>query len=244
MIPIDEFNTLNLKLFPAYPPPPPLAPHYVPLATVRLSALTDENWDLTMLRILPFIDGVRSIRAISREADADYKLVRKAIAHLVYYGCVMILDVFHFGASYAPTADMSSFVIDSEMQEEARGYVLSPDITGKRLTIRDSINTTRLVELYCSLKQGLSVRSWCLENAEVVGVLDVRRFITFGVIKGILYRVHKYAVATGSIENAGELEKFLDGTHCFDEICTELIIGERELLTRLKVLGDIQIIQR
>ena len=41
------------------------------------------------------------------------------------------------------------------------------------------------------------------------------------------------------------LDRFLDGTHCFDEICTELAISERELLARLKGKGgDVQIICR
>ena len=40
------------------------------------------------------------------------------------------------------------------------------------------------------------------------------------------------------------LEKFLDGTHCFDEICTELMISEKELGQRLKARGDVQIICR
>ena len=30
------------------------------------------------------------------------------------------------------------------------------------------------------------------------------------------------------------LSKYLDGTHCFDQICTELEISERELTARLK----------
>ncbi len=46
------------------------------------------------------------------------------------------------------------------------------------------------------------------------------------------------------IEVDKELERFLDGTHCFDEICTELMISEKELGQRLKARGDVQIICR
>ena len=105
--------------------------------------------------------------------------------------------------------------------------------------------------------------------------LDIRRFITFGVIRGFLYRVHKYAVktsggavdsgpngrrrggsglllagpgaasATGSTKTEGmSLMKFLDGMHCFDEICTELQMGEKEILAQLKAYGDVQIIHK
>jgi hypothetical protein len=267
MIPIDESNTLNIKLFPAYPTPPPLSPHNVPLATVKLSALTDNNWDLTMLRILPFIDGVNSIRGIARLADADYKLVRKAVAHLVYYGCVTLLDIFNFAASYATSSEIASLVADTDMQEEGRRYSITADTTNHhndRLShLKAQIDGTRLVELYCSLKQGQSIKNWCMEHSDIVGVLDVRRFITFGVIKGFLYRVHKYALLvppssnlrTGNVGNFGlmspkvaqhglELTRMLDGNHCFDEICTDLMISERELIRTLKSMGDVQIIQR
>ena len=45
-------------------------------------------------------------------------------------------------------------------------------------------------------------------------------------------------------EGDRELERFLDGTHCFDEICTDLMISEKELGQRLKARGDVQIICR
>ena len=276
MIPIDASNTLNIKLFPTYPPPPPLYAHHVPLATVRLQDLVDENWDLTMLRVLPWIDGVNSVKQIALLADADFKLVRKAIRHLLYYGCVLLLDIFSFGAIYAPTPEVAAFVESKEMQVECGGYVALGEVDGfgaeREEEDKRALNGTQLAELYLSLRQGLSVKSWCMEHADVVVKIDVRRFITFGVIKGFLYRVHKYALATsihklsskrlakanfsrpkqrkeqeekmgGETENV-DLGKYLDGTHCFDEICTDLMISEKELTARLKAWGDVQIICR
>ncbi|KAL8815584.1 MAG: hypothetical protein Q9223_005290 [Gallowayella weberi] len=276
MIPIDDSNTLNIKLFPTYPPPPPLHPHHVPLSTVQLESLTDPNWDLTMLRVLPHINGVNSVKQISLLADADYKLVRKAIEHLLYYGCLLLLDIFSFSASYAPTAELVSLVEDVDMQDECARYVALPSIEGSATVSHASpINGLELVELYLKLRQGQTVKSYYIENSNIMDKLDVRRFITFGVIKGFLYRVHRYAIATSQISRGkGErkirsrqkpnrlpnvalstddtdsdphlldLERFLDGTHCFDEICTELMISEQELMTRLKDHDDVQIICR
>jgi len=272
MIPIDAANTLNIKLFPTYPPPPPLYAHHVPLSTVRLENLVDENWDLTMLRVLPWIDGVNSVKQISLLADSDFKLVKKAIRHLLYYGCVLLLDIFSFSAIYAPTESISEFVESTETQEECARYVALADnvLAGED---RSTMIGTRLAELYLSLRQGQSVKSWSMEHVDTVPKIDVRRFITFGVIKGFLYRVHKYAFATskrrvkgltrenfkhakrkekdGKAHRAEEhetedmkLEKYLDGTHCFDEICTDLMISEKELLGRLKAWGDVQILCR
>ena len=271
-IPIDEFNTLNIKLFPTYPPPPPVLPHHVPLSTVRLADLVDDNWDLTMLRILPYIDGVNSVKQISLRADADYKLTRKAVQHLLYYGCLLLLDIFQFGAIYAPTAEIAQFVENPEAQAECARYVAIPPEQDAKDTIQGKgISGTRITELYLALRQGLTVRNWYLEHQSDLLDVDVRRFITFGVIKGFLYRVHKYAISpsalkhtkaaskkqgwqakakgrskNGSISAVGELSlpQYLDGTHCFDEICTELMISEKDLNSRLQDWSDVQIIHR
>ncbi|KAI4238891.1 MAG: hypothetical protein LQ352_007834 [Teloschistes flavicans] len=275
MIPIDDSNTLNIKLFPTYPHPSPLYPYHVPLSTVRLDTLTDPNWDLTMLRVLPYIDGVNSVKQISLLADADYKLVRKAIEHLLYYGCLLLLDIFSFSAVYAPTAEIASFVEDTEMQEECARYIAVPNDGIKHNLQHDIIRGLQLVELYLALKQGQNVKSFYIKHAETMDRIDVRRFITFGVIKGFLYRVHKFAMATNptgkrkrdhklksrqktrtaavvkaqtddpdSDSHILDLEHYLDGTHCFDEICTELMISEQELTRHLKAVGDVQIISR
>lgn len=278
MIPIDASNTLNIKLFPTYPPPPPLYAHHVPLATVRLGELVDENWDLTMLRVLPWINGVNSLKQVALLADADFKLVRKAIRHLLYYGCVLLLDIFSFGAIYAPTAEVAAFVESKEMQVECGRYVALGEMDGFGAEKggeeeKRALSGAQLAELYLSLRQGHSVKSWCIEHADVVARIDVRRFITFGVIKGFLYRVHKYALASaihksgskrltkanlnrskqreerktekmgGEVEKV-DLGKYLDGTHCFDEMCTDLMVSEKELTARLKAWGDVQIICR
>ena len=274
-----------------------------------------------MLRVLPWIDGVNSVKQIALLADADLKLVRKAIRHLLYYGCVLLLDIFSFGAIYAPTPEITAFVESRDMQLECARYVTLSDAHDssadkadhKKEEEKDTLTGTQLAELYLSLKQGHSVKAWCTEHAElVVGKIDIRRFITFGVIKGFLYRVHKYAFAAtvtttitttttatitsssnkksssssaklsranlyrerqkqkeeqkqkqkhkdkkeqegGKVDGSGsgngddgseDLQRYLDGTHCFDEICTELMISEKELTARLKAWGDVQIVCR
>ncbi|KAL4869141.1 hypothetical protein BDV12DRAFT_185371 [Aspergillus spectabilis] len=401
MIPIDELNTLNVKLFPVYPLPPSVRAWQVPLFTVRYQAFLDENWDLTMQRIVPHINGVNSIRIISLLADTDFSLTCRAIRHLLYYGCLILLDIFSFSAMYAPTALFSSTIAaDESLQQECARYVntlfassitvptapaaippgfnkddlwppvgdltsslgtdsimtsasenLSPTATPSPAntstlipstagsvtgplprhspTDREVVDGVGIVELYASLKQGQSLKQWYLQHSRLLTHIDIRRFITFGIIKGFLYRVHKYAFATGnpapqfksgattprshwlssthsgpssrgpgtganspSASSAGDepaahhhpshhrsedgkdrdrvslhstsrsallydddddinflddkdLAKYLDGMHCFDQICTELEISERELTGRLKrYQGEVLIIHR
>ncbi|OOF97244.1 hypothetical protein ASPCADRAFT_505639 [Aspergillus carbonarius ITEM 5010] len=405
MIPIDELNTLNIKLFPVYPAPPPVKAWHVPLFTVRYQTFMDENWDLTMQRIVPHINGVNSVRIISILADTDFSLTCRAIRHLLYYGCLFLLDIFSFSAIYAPTAQFSSTIAtDEDMQQECARYVntifaspitaasaalapgysphydpdavwppvgdpfttssaseitipsrspsRTPSPSPSAATIPASSRTTSpapatatdddaaatttthptelqlvdgvgIVELYASLKQGQSIKQWYLQHSRKLTHIDIRRFITFGIIKGFLYRVHKYAYATGNpapplksshyhhasttfhlpsgpssrgpgtganspyASSAGDdpapiaqqegtghptsvysgsrpativtiegeeedddiddktLSKYLDGMHCFDQICTELEISERELTIRLKRFpGEVLILHR
>jgi len=207
------------------------------------------------------------VRTIASLANADPHLTRIALRHLLYYGCLVLLDVFSFAAIYAPTPEIAAFVADAAMQDECARYV---SVTGSDLTLgggsRDDDLSSRekLISLYASLKQGQSLKTWCVEHGSALAAIDVRRFVTFGVIKGFLYRVHNYAIATthqnastrstataaegNGVGRKGEkkhsLGRYLDGTHCFDEICTELGISERELVGELKRWGDVQIVHR
>ena len=67
-----------------------------------------------------------------------------------------------------------------------------------------ALDNARLVQLYASLKQGQTLKNWCLEHNVLLAGIDVRRFITFGVIKGFLYRVHKYALLDGPAQPAAD----------------------------------------
>jgi hypothetical protein len=308
---------------------------------------------------------VNSVRIISTLADADFTLTCRAIKHLLYYGCLFLLDIFSFSAIYAPTAQFGSTIAcDEGMQRECARYVNtrfapgsatlnapttplgdehrgvaaawyssediwplvggsdSHKVTKEREDIVDGVG---IVELYAALKQGQSVKQWYSQHSHQLANIDVRRFITFGIIKGFLYRVHKYAYATGypaptppktSVARSGSVDllspippvrapsisisnnygsssnsyhqrlveeaerererereedddgsavdededddesdleggsgglpsRFLDGMHCFDQICTELEISEKDLTGRLKRYPEeVQIIHR
>ncbi|KAI5299017.1 hypothetical protein KEM56_003597, partial [Ascosphaera pollenicola] len=270
MIPIgevDDLNTLNIKLFPLYPPPPPVKAWQVPLFIVRYETFIDENWDLTMQRIVPFINGVYSARMISVLANVDFSLTCRAIRHLVYYGCVFLLDIFSFSAIYAPTAQFNQTIVaDEDMQRECAAYVntkFAPTVDvpsvnvvpttssaataptpdsptsvergrgggdlsgqGAKETLEENasayeniwpeivpngpnhhgqtkkkeyIDGVGIVQLYADLHQGQTVRQWYMLHVRELANIDIRRFITFGVIKGFLYRVRKYAISTNDV---------------------------------------------
>lgn len=50
-ISIDRFNSIELKIFPFYPNPPPVHDWLVPIALINLTKRIDDNWDLTMAKV-------------------------------------------------------------------------------------------------------------------------------------------------------------------------------------------------
>ncbi|CCH42515.1 Nitrogen permease regulator 2 [Wickerhamomyces ciferrii] len=243
LIPIDSGNSVDIKLFPLLPPPPKLSQEDVPISTVRLESMVDLNWDPTMLKILPFINGVNSIKKISSLANADYWIVKQCIQHLIYYKCIIIIDIFQFSNIYAPTSDIDLFLKDSNMANECQAYVVSPSIFKDRPYQTDSTNSNnfnlknvdsnkkndanrnkssstlnlnakrgknelillpskaKLFYLYRSLHQGQSVKNWYKDHITELEYIDVRRFLSFGVLRGLIYRVHSYPIIDSVILN-------------------------------------------
>lgn len=223
----------------------------------------------------------------------------------------MLLDVFSFNAVYAPTNDVHAIVRDVDMQQECARYVnmrFVPQGRAGEEAVVDSprpllslgggeeevwpltgkgevVDGVGIVQLYASLRQGLTVREWFGLNSDMLANIDLRRFVTFGVIKGLLYRVHRYAVRTkvgmvsrnghrnrdslkgsfvgekgigkmvkgrrgedeeGHKDLSARISEYIDGSHCFDEICTEVEVSERALIETLKsgVFGEVSIICR
>lgn len=85
---------LNLRLFPSFSNPPQVRDWDVPVCLVELDSIKDRSWDLTLYRLLPIIDGVKSVKQIAALADVDIALAREAFQHLVYYNCIILIDLF------------------------------------------------------------------------------------------------------------------------------------------------------
>ena len=50
-IPIDRFNSIDLKIFPFYTIPPTVHDWDVPLAMLDLNGKIEENWDLAIVAV-------------------------------------------------------------------------------------------------------------------------------------------------------------------------------------------------
>lgn len=185
-IPIDEFNSIELKIFPFYPNPPTVKDWQVPVALINLNDRMDDNWDLTMKKVCEHINGVNHVRRIAQLADCDLELTRQAIAHLLYYQVIMTIDIFQYSNMYTLRKSVQWLADELHVKDECGPYVTKP---GKSIP-----DWPRLLHLYSRFKPGKTVFEWMESyGAHDLGI-DVRRFTSFGVIKGFLRRVHRYPV--------------------------------------------------
>ncbi|KAK6464675.1 nitrogen permease regulator 2-domain-containing protein [Scheffersomyces coipomensis] len=298
-IPLDSSNSVDIKLFPILPPPVNIKAYQVPIATVKLNSLVDVNWDPTMIKILPYINGINSVKKISELANANYMLTKQCIQHLMHYKCIDIIDIFQFSNIYAPTNHIGNFLrYGGKMAEDCQSYVITSDVdidspnytpinnnspyntltpnnassvlnrptpiltnngsispfsrhspllsrsprslamlngisgeessssggaatagsavggingSATRITVDIKVpSKAKLFYLYRSLNQGQTVKEWYVQHRKLLVNIDVRRFINFGVIRGIIYRVHSFPIMNSftRLLESNEYEKY------------------------------------
>ncbi|KAJ3020597.1 UNVERIFIED_CONTAM: Nitrogen permease regulator 2 [Siphonaria sp. JEL0065] len=239
-ISINDFEAINLKLFHSHSAPPIVHDWQVPVQVYHLARIIDRYWDMTILRVIPFINGVLSVKRISEIADVEIALVRLSIQHLLYYGCIKLVDIFQYSNIYTlKGANVHSLLQSEDLQYEMLDFI-------KKDVILPSPTFATLFSLMCSLKHGLMVRDWCEEHDVRSLNIDIRRLFVFGVLNNFLQRVHKYPVlydpyygsepffslnAAGGSAVVGspshmdykKLSKFLDGRHHFDGTSIKLV---------------------
>ncbi|CAO1621501.1 unnamed protein product [Parajaminaea phylloscopi] len=193
-------EAINLRLFPTYANPPPVKDWDVPVSLLNLnqngkgtdSGGRSSNWDLTMAAVFPYINGINHVKRISQLADADLELTRQCMEHLLYYGCILMVDIFQFFNIYALKPAIARIADDPGIQAECGAYVTRPGYTIPAWPV--------LLSLYTALRPGVVIDQWIEDrNVDSLGI-DARRFITFGVIKGFIRRIHRYPVLLGGPE--------------------------------------------
>ncbi|KAI9908335.1 hypothetical protein PsorP6_002821 [Peronosclerospora sorghi] len=186
-IPVDAANIINLKLFPTLQDPSPVSEYQVPVAIRDLRALIEKSeWDLALQQIVPFIDGIRYVKRISLEADVEIAIVKKCVRQLLYYGCVTLIDIFLHSNIYATTSKIHVLANDPKLQAECAVYIAKSGHAPPSFA--------RIFALYCSIQPSLRMNDFCVVYSESLASIDVRRFITFGLIHGFLRRVHRYPI--------------------------------------------------
>ncbi|XP_022101188.1 GATOR complex protein NPRL2-like isoform X2 [Acanthaster planci] len=226
-IPINESNTIHLKIVPPTKDPPAVLEHHVPMFLTDKNAFDSSQWDLTSQQILPYIDGVNHVQRIATEADVDINLVKICLQNMLYYGVITIVPIFQYSNVYITQPDINRLVEDEALREECIKYVTRNEMASPA-TLRS------IIHLYGSLRSDISVKDLCLRFDPRSLNIDERHLIQFGVIRGLIKRLHQYPVR---VLDGGEqhrthqqpLDRYMNGHFNFDEICCKTGQSHQEL---------------
>ncbi|XXQ29636.1 Nitrogen permease regulator 2 [Plasmodiophora brassicae] len=219
----DIDKEINLKLFPQRVAPRKIRMHEVPLLIGDVTIYKD-HWDLTLQQILPYIDGVNFVKRIAQLSQVDVEIVTECLRQLLFYNLIALIDIFQFSNMYCATPRISELATLPDMQAACINFVTCRHPTSK-------VTPRAIFCLYTQLRRGVRIRQLVDSNFILKSrVVDVRRFITFGLVNGLIRRVHVYPMLLSSTGGPGQLMNprvetladMLDGQCSFDEICCRL----------------------
>jgi hypothetical protein len=58
---------------------------------------------------------------------------------------------------------------------------------------KSSLSIGEVFAAYLGLQYGTTLKQFCLNSLHQVNTIDIRRFISFGLVNGFIRRVHRYA---------------------------------------------------
>ncbi|XBW34714.1 hypothetical protein QEN19_000281 [Hanseniaspora menglaensis] len=201
LIPINKGNSIDIKLFTflsnSVNASNFLSVDNVPLLKLDLSSIDMSkklNWDQTLLKILPYINGVNNIYKISRLSNSDLDLVIEVIKNLVYvYKICDIVDIFQFDNIYCVTNALDTVLLRNPLlMTECQKFI----VIAKNSNESDVMLPSKKVifQLFNSFKINNRLKHVYKDNYQIIvkNNIDLRKFIVFGCSNNIIYRVMEY----------------------------------------------------
>lgn len=201
LIPINSGNSIDIKLFTflskSVKTMNSLSVEDVPLLKLDLMSIDMSkklNWDQTLLKILPYINGVNNIYKISRLTNSDLDVVIEVIKNLVcIFKICIIVSIFQFDSIYSITNGLDNvFLRNPLLLAECQKYIVI-DTTNKSSEVL--LPSKKVVfQLYNSFKMTIRVKQFYKDNYHCIvkNNIDLRKFIMFGCSNNIIYRVMEY----------------------------------------------------
>jgi hypothetical protein len=222
--PVDEVNTIHLKVIPEPPETVLVHDHDVPIFCIDNAEINSTPWDLTIKQIMPYIDGFNHILMIATQADVDVSLVQLCVQHLLHYGAIKLISVFQYSNVYMTTPSVSLLKDSPKLAAECLRFITKQG--------RPQPSIREIFALYCALGPGVTVKDWCLRHEPQSLGINERMFIQFGLMKNLIVRLQKYPVLLSDEPNVDLLRQFkelLNGKSSFDEICCQSGLSHQEL---------------
>ncbi|KAK7503525.1 hypothetical protein BaRGS_00005064 [Batillaria attramentaria] len=219
-----NINMVHLKVTPQEGQQVSVQDYDVPILITSHDAIVRHPWDLTTQQIMHHVDGTSHVMKIAAEADVDINLVKACLQNLLYFNVVKMISVFQYSNVYTCTPDVRKLLEDRMLQHECVRYVARND--------HALPNFRDVFMLYCSLTPGTTVKDICARFNPHTLKVDERQLIQFGLMKGIIRRMHKYPVKLPNESVSLQLHpilKWLNGCHSYDEISCKTGLSHQEL---------------
>jgi len=258
--------------------------NHVPLPIVSLTRLLGANqphpwlvvgdthrsgmqlrYDLTLLQVVPYINGTRTVRQISNETNVDELCVMKCVAHLVYYRMAILTDIYHVSNRYRLTNRFRSFITDTPTAvfKAASVYLVGGYRRKEKLSIKGvpSIPPDDVIRLYGYVrdynlvpgKATANLSDVCSASMEMMMFyqISLRHFIAFGLMHSIIRRVHEYPIDARKTHQMNRancqpqkitsdtlLEMLIKGESNLDYYQTLLELNREETIAELESLSS------
>jgi len=216
-----------------------------------------DQTDLTSQRMLPHINGVDHISKISMITNIELNLALKCVENLMYYDIVKLVPIFQYSNVYvADDQGLNQLYLSAILKQKCAEYVcLDPalpvvlDDLFYLYSIFDGLKSVADVVHYHIMPHS-DINKQSSANSKEVTLkfpnIDLRRFVHFGVMHGILNRKHLYPVFdkrkkvkrtesasffTSSV--AVSIRKFCSGHNSVDLLCSKFRIPYKAMKARL-----------
>eukprot|EP00922_Rhytidocystis_sp_ex-Travisia-forbesii_P039110 GHVS01058226.1.p1 GENE.GHVS01058226.1~~GHVS01058226.1.p1 ORF type:complete len:1052 (-),score=147.31 GHVS01058226.1:571-3726(-) len=162
--------------------------------------------DATLLQVLAFIDGIRTVRAIAVDSEVDESFVVACLEHLYWHDFILLIDIFHLSNRYRLTPEFGTAWTKRAVREAGPAYVVGGAQILEDIKIRKCpvISVEVIVYLYSNLRDyNLTDEFRTVRLRDMVTVfqsllvlyqISLRHFIAFGLRHSFLRRVHEYPV--------------------------------------------------
>jgi hypothetical protein len=101
-----------------------------------------------------------------------------------------MIDVFQYSNMYTVRPNITRLAADETIMSECGSYITRQGL--------EAPSWPTLLRLYTKLLPGVTVHQWIEANDILNLGIDPRRFVSFGIIKGFLRRVHRWPVRVES----------------------------------------------
>lgn len=264
-------SALHLKLFrPPKETATPVADHDVPVLLRQDWQVQMFDWDLAINWVVNNIDGISHAKALSIKSEVDPEMVRACLRVLKHHNVVAIVDMFFYSNRYEATGKP----LDRSLLQEAIDYVCKRkggmDDSERSVLVGMEKAPQHMAEErggdWKKLKHAVAGLYYSFDRSQTVGEifkekvlksqgskhdwrsvlvdLDHRRFITFGIIHGIIQRVHNYPFAvvarnkrTTTKSVAYQVAEHMNGRTCDDALVCQFERPIGELVALVRTVG-------